>query len=255
MRFVGYLPTRASIFPQSKKGKIGKISRLHLLDFTMSSTKERVTHILDPTAASHIPLFLPRISVTRGGGGGGGGDDENEDVRPFQSASDIDRVMDYPNMPDPPPECVVMHCEAPGSGIDDGNEDEVYDGGIVFPKRSAKLSGGYIFLSKPKDPKADASNAADGDGGGSGGKIVCIPLQGCKVEFPPGGRRVFREHAHTGKMGHESFWFANIIIEYMFLFLMPSASSCCRRQEGIRDGDSCETIQRQRKDVVLHRLG
>ena len=155
----------------------------------MSSFKERVTHILDPTAASHIPLFLPRISITRGGGGGVDGG-ENEDVRPFQNASDIDRVMDYPNMPDPPPECLVMHCEAPGSGIDDENEDEVYDGGIVFPKRSAKLSGGYIFLSKPKDPKADAK--ADG-------KIVCIPLQGCKVELPPGGRRVFREHAHTGK--------------------------------------------------------
>lgn len=84
------------------------------------------------------------------------------------------------------------------SGIDDENNGEVYDGGIVFPKRSAKLSGGYIFLSKPKDKAAvDASNAADS--GGGGGKIVCIPLQGCKVEFPPGGRRVFREHAHTGK--------------------------------------------------------
>ncbi len=184
----------------------------------MSSTKERVTHILDPNAASHIPLFLPRISVTRGDGEGVGGDDgaENEDVRPFQSASDTNRVMDYPNMPDPPPECVVMHCEAPGSGIDDGNEDEVYDGGIVFPKRSSKLSGGYIFLSKPKDPKADACSAADGGGDGGGEKIVCIPLQGCTVEFPPGGRRVFREHAHTGKMVHESLGL-RIIIEFAFI--------------------------------------
>ena len=161
----------------------------------MSSTKERVTHILDPTAASHIPLFLPRICVTRGGGGGDDGGENEEDVRPFQNAGDIDRIMDYPNMPDPPPGCLVMHCEAPGSGIDDGNDGEVYDGGIVFPKRSAKLSGGYIFLSKPKDSNADANNAADS----VGGKIVCIPLQGCKVDFPPGGRRVFREHAHTGK--------------------------------------------------------
>lgn len=168
----------------------------------MSSTKERVTHILDPAAASHIPLFLPRISITRGGGGGGGddGEDNDDDVRPFDNACDIDRVVDYPNMPDPPPECLVMHCEAPGSGIDDGNEDddEVYDGGIIFPKRSAKLSGGYIFLSRPRD--ANKVSDATGDAGaGGGGKIVCIPLQGCKVELPPGGRRVFREHAHTGE--------------------------------------------------------
>ncbi|KAL7540614.1 hypothetical protein ACHAXR_010251 [Thalassiosira sp. AJA248-18] len=172
----------------------------------MSSIKERVTHILDPlTAASHTPLFLPRIGVTRPGGDDG---DNEEDVRPFQNASDIDRVMDYPNMPDPPPECLVMHCEAPASGINDEQEDsEVYDGGIVFPKRSAKLAGGYIFISKPRDPAASAADnkgAGGGNGGGGGGKIVCIPLNGCDVEFPPGGRRVFREHAHTGaRKGYE----------------------------------------------------
>mmetsp|Transcript_5783 Transcript_5783/g.9895 ORF Transcript_5783/g.9895 Transcript_5783/m.9895 type:complete len:863 (+) Transcript_5783:104-2692(+) len=163
----------------------------------MSSTKERVTHIIDPDS-SHIPLFLPRITATRGGDDGDD-DKTEEDVRPFQNASDIDRVMDYPNMPEPPPECLVMHCEAPGSGIDGsaGTEETVYDGGIVLPKRSARLGGGYIFLSKPKDSKADAPDK-------SGGKIGCIPLQGCKVEFPPGGRRVFREHAHTGaRKGYE----------------------------------------------------
>ena len=166
----------------------------------MASTKERVTHILDPTAASHIPLFLPRITVTRGGDEG-----EDEDVRPFHNLSDIDRVMDYHNMPDPPPDCLVMHCEAPMSGIDDENDGEVYDGGIVFPKRSAKLSGGYVFLSKPREAKADGDKEGTPAGQQSGGKIVCIPLQGCKVDFPPGGRRVFREHAHTGKLSTLSF--------------------------------------------------
>lgn len=161
----------------------------------MSSTKERVTHILDPTAASHIPLFLPRVAR-------GGGDDGDGDVRPFQGASDVDRVMDFPNMPDPPPACVVMHCEAPGSGIDDdgAEEEEVYDGGMVFPRRSAKLSGGYVFLSKPADPSAAPESPS-----GGGGKVACIPLRGCTVDFPPGGRRVFREHAHTGE-SFRVFW-------------------------------------------------
>mmetsp|Transcript_20347 Transcript_20347/g.42699 ORF Transcript_20347/g.42699 Transcript_20347/m.42699 type:complete len:867 (+) Transcript_20347:67-2667(+) len=183
----------------------------------MSSTKERVTHILDPTAASHIPLFLPRITVTRGGGGGDDDEGQNsEDVRPFKNDTDIDRVMDYPNMPDPPPDCIVMHCEAPGSGVGAGNDDdEEYDGGFVFPKRNAKLSGGYIFLTRPKDNKTDKDGGAAGAGKAAGGKVVCIPIQGCKVEFPPGGRRVFREHAHTGaRKGYE-----------MAMRIQPSSSS------------------------------
>lgn len=156
-----------------------------------ATTKERVTHFLDPSAASHIPLFLPHIA--RGDDDDGGGEGE-----PLQ-AGDIDRVMDYPNMPDPPKDSQVMHCEAPGSGIDnDGGEEEVYDGGISFPKRSAKLSGGYIFLSKPRDKNNADSSPKKGE------KIACIPLQSCTVDFPPGGRRVFREHAHTGaRKGYE----------------------------------------------------
>lgn len=103
-------------------------------------------------------------------------------------------------MPDPPSDCLVMHCEAPGSGINDEEEEEVYDGGIVFPKRSAKLAGGYIFLSRPKDTDNPAVDDGAADNNNKG-KIVCIPLGGCSVEFPPGGRRVFREHAHLVHVG------------------------------------------------------
>lgn len=120
-------------------------------------------------------------------------------------------------MPEPPTPCTLMHCEAPGSGIenlDDDVELEVYDGGISFPKRLAKLAGGYIFLTSNKggkdevDSRTNSSNhnnnreESKGNNNGDGeisGKIACIPLQGCSVELPPGGRRVFREHAHTGK--------------------------------------------------------
>ncbi|KAL3823421.1 hypothetical protein ACHAXA_004296 [Cyclostephanos tholiformis] len=108
----------------------------------MSSTKEIVTHILDPTASSHIPLFLPRISINRGDG-----EEDDDHVRPFDNVSYIDR-----------------------------------------------------------DASSDAANGPTDDnvGGVGGGKIACIPLQGSKVEFPPGGRRVFREHAHTGaRKGYE----------------------------------------------------
>ena len=160
-----------------------------------STTKECVSHTLDSSAASHIPLFLPHVGLVRGDG------EDGSNSRPFQNYSDIERVMDYPNMPDPPADCQVMHCEAPGSGIDPGSEVEVFDGGISFPKRSAKLSAGYIFLSKPRDKKEAVAPKSPS---GSGEKIACIPLNGCSVDFPPGGRRVFREHAHTGaRKGYE----------------------------------------------------
>lgn len=170
----------------------------------MATTKEQVSHILDPSAASHIPLFLPHIGLTNNNNNNNVEDannnNNNNNSRPFQSTNDIDRVMDYPNMPDPPAPCLVMHCEAPGSGIDNNTEEEVYDGGLSFPKRMAKLSGGYIFLSKPKDNNKAAENLPSG----AGEKIVCIPLKRCSVNFPPGGRRVFREHAHTGaRKGYE----------------------------------------------------
>jgi hypothetical protein len=188
----------------------------------MNTLQERVVHHLDPSnASSHIPLFLPSIRICRGGSGGGGNNandvdvDDNDDddfVRPF-TRSDLERVMDYNHMPEPPIPCALMHCEAPGSGIEnnaDEKELEVYDGGISFPKRWAKLAGGYIFLTSNSDGgKAHArsnnnneneeSKGTGGDGGDSTQKIACIPLQGCSVELPPGGRRVFREHAHTGK--------------------------------------------------------
>lgn len=200
----------------------------------MNTIQERVIHHLDPSnaSASHIPLFLPCIRISRGGGNNNNvnddynNDDDDDLIRPF-TKSDLDRVMDYNNMPhEPPSPCALMHCEAPGSGIENNdNEDEleVYDGGISFPKRWAKLAGGYIFLtankskiSGGKDTKADggtkeeeskdtttaATTTGDHDDGGgesTSGKIACIPLQGCTVELPPGGRRVFREHAHTGE--------------------------------------------------------
>ena len=151
-----------------------------------TSTKERVTHILDPTSSPHTPLFLPRIHAWRRGVDDDG-DAENEDIIRTFTMADIDRVMDYPNLIEPPSSCVVMHCEAPGSGIDGNNEgmdgaggvgtvlEDDGGSGLIFPKRHAKLVGGYIFITKPRleqqhkitandelKKAADAANAAVG---------------------------------------------------------------------------------------------
>ena len=47
--------------------------------------------------------------------------------------------MDYPNlMVEPPSSCIVMHCEAPGSGIDDDNAE----GGGMDGTASGTTTGG-----------------------------------------------------------------------------------------------------------------
>lgn len=85
-------------------------------------------------------------------------------------------------MPDPPPSCTVMHCEPP---------DDESDGVLVFPKRRAIMRGGYILLSA-EESKDDQDT------------LNCIPIDGSTVDLPPGGRRVFREHAHTeARAGYE----------------------------------------------------
>eukprot|EP00804_Cyclotella_cryptica_P010851 CCRYP_008780-RA/>CCRYP_008780-RA protein AED:0.04 eAED:0.04 QI:498/1/1/1/1/1/4/447/817 len=164
----------------------------------MSSYKERITHALDPSSPSHIPIFLPLIAVARSNDLHAPPDDE--DTRPLTIA-DVDRVMDHANMPDPPPSCLVMHCEPPSVTDEDQS-------GVVFPKRRATLRGGYLFLSPEATPSSSPPTAS-GQGPPPPGmddpdKMKCIPIDGCTVDLPPGGRRVFREHAHTtARAGYE----------------------------------------------------
>ncbi|KAL7472697.1 hypothetical protein ACHAXS_013082 [Conticribra weissflogii] len=203
----------------------------------MSSIKERILHKPDPKAPPHIPLFLPQLSITKtnvmdhhpshpNNDGNNEEKHEQREIRPLHPRDDVPRVMDFPNMPDPPPkDATVMHCEAAGGDDGEaGHGDD--DAGIVFPKRCAKLSGGYIFITRLEGRDRDDGNRSKAAGGGGDaaksakggeraageetdgvhpeGKTYCIPLAGSTVEFPPGGRRVFREHAHTGaRAGYE----------------------------------------------------
>jgi hypothetical protein len=72
---------------------------------------------------------------------------------------------------------------------------------ISFPTYFMTMRGGYIFCFDEKDIEK-----------GSDGRyttyeappVLVIPLDGVQVNFPPGGRRVFREHANTdAQSGYE----------------------------------------------------
>ena len=142
--------------------------------------EERVAFTTD----AKVPdKFVPRISVSKTLDRGGRAKVEKS-FRPFET-TDMTRILDYENVPDPPPDGPMMHCE---------NEME-------FPSRHFSLRGGFLFFF----------DLGDVSGTGQshyvtyhGPPIGVIPLNSVRVEFPPGGRRVFREHAQTNaRTGYE----------------------------------------------------
>lgn len=139
--------------------------------------EERVAFAAD---AKNPDKFIPRISVSRTVGRA----KVEKSFRPFQT-SDISRVLDFENVPDPPPDGPMMHCE----------------NGMEFPSRHFSIRGGFLFYF----------DLGDVSGTGQshyvtyhGPPIGVIPLDRVRIEFPPGGRRVFREHAQTNaRTGYE----------------------------------------------------
>jgi hypothetical protein len=153
----------------------------------MSASKEFVEERVAFTAdTKKKDRFLPRISVSKtfGIGGAGGRGNVEKSFRPFET-EDVSRVLDFENVPDPPPDGPMMHCE---------NETD-------FPSRHFALRGGFLFYFGLGDVSGTGrSHYVTYHGPPKG----VIPLDKCKVEFPPGGRRVFREHAQTNaRTGYE----------------------------------------------------
>ena len=159
--------------------------------------------------------YLPRISVED--------DNANKDedseivtnnnntvaavIQPFLG-SDMTRILDYDKISTPPPrDTILQHLEFESNkndnnteeeGITKKNDDENDNSSKAnltptFPPRHCCLRGGYIFYFKPQDVLPPIRPG--------GGPIYtceypkgCVPIDRCIVEFPPGGRRAFREH-------------------------------------------------------------
>jgi len=145
--------------------------------------EERVAYIVDK---DNVDRFVPRISVMKTIDRAGRPRVE-KNFRAF-STDDISRVLDFDNAPDPPPDGPMMH-----------GEGDLND--MKFPKRHVCLRGGYIFYFDLNDVSGTGqSHYVNFDGP----PIGVIPLDKVKIEFPPGGRRVFREHAQSdARTGYE----------------------------------------------------
>ncbi len=149
--------------------------------------------------------FVPRICIVTDNDGA----TNEEEYRDFQS-DDMLRVLDFDNMPESPPsDAIFGHLEFE---LDD-DATITDDVPPKFPKRYFVIRGSYIFYFSTDDVggiESSQQSAAQGrfqhnnSPKFKGTPLGVIPLERTVVEFPPGGRRCFREHAKTdAKNGYE----------------------------------------------------
>jgi hypothetical protein len=146
--------------------------------------EERVAFIVDQ---AHPTKFLPRISIAKTVDRIGRAR-VDKTFRAFET-DDIARVLDFEQVPDPPPDGPMMHYEVhPEKGLD-------------FPSRHFCLRGGFLFYFDLNDVSGTGQSHYITY---HGPPLGVIPLDKVIIEFPPGGRRCFREHAETeARNGYE----------------------------------------------------
>ena len=148
-------------------------------------TEEKVAFQAD---SSHIDRFLPRISVLTRKNNQSGRPQVEKSFRPFD-VTDMTRVLDFDELPDPPQDTTMRFCEDAGTD------------GLRFPVRHVSVRGGFLFYF-------DVEDVDDHIGGHfvsyHAPPLGVVPLDKVDVALPPGGRRVFREHAPTdARNGYE----------------------------------------------------
>ena len=135
---------------------------------------ERV--IFTPDSA-HPERFLPQVA------GAGAA------IRPFE-VEDMNRVEDFTdeNLPEAPPDGELMF--ATDSELDT----------LKFPPYHFCLRGGYLFYFDPDDVEDESGHMATYHDV----PVGVVPLRHVTVQYPPGGRRCFREHAQSpARTGYE----------------------------------------------------
>jgi hypothetical protein len=147
-------------------------------------TDEKVTFIADTNSADR---FLPRIAVAKSRTANGRTTIE-KNFRPFE-AVDMTRVLDYNEVPDPPEDTAMRVAEDAGTD------------GLKFPVRNVCVRGGFLFYFDVEDVDDHVSGHYVSY---HAPPLGVVPLDKVDIATPQGGRRVFREHAHTdARQGYE----------------------------------------------------
>lgn len=179
--------------------------------------EEQVMYHIDPETPD---LFTPRISVATTKASG----KVEKNFRQFES-SDMERVLDYENCVDAPADGVMM------VGVPDSATQD-----YVFTNRHCCLRGNFVFFF-------DTNDVDDKSGPYStyhAPPVGVIPLDNIEITFPPGGRRVFREHAHTeARNGYE----------FVVIHNPPESSDDEGEQQQQRQQEATAEIDAEKKEV------
>lgn len=139
-------------------------------------------HVIPFPDEAHPNWFVPKVTSTKKSG--------LTVTRDFE-ALDMARVIDY----DKGAGTVVSASAVRDEPLMVGDFEGDGTGDISFPILHLVLRGGFIFCFNEDD-------VDEGTGGQryttyESAPVCVIALDNVEVQFPPGGRRVFREHAHT----------------------------------------------------------
>lgn len=152
------------------------------MNVTAGNEEERVSAIADP---EHPNWFLPKVVATKKSG--------LTVTRDFE-ANDMARVLDYEEVSGGRVAAVRDESIMVGDYAGDGTSQ------ISFPVHHVVLRGGFVFCFKESDVDEGAGRYTTYESP----PVSIIPLDNVEIQFPPGGRRVFREHAHTeAQSGYE----------------------------------------------------
>lgn len=155
---------------------------------TTAAGEERVTYKASRTGSDR---FRPQIA---------GLDDA---VRSFE-ADDMGRILDYEGLPN--------------TGNDATGSDSVTEGSLLICERRGGsddlffkvyyccVRGGFLFYFDTEDVD-DGGRYASYHNPPTG----VVPLEHTEIEYPPGGRRVFREHAHTDATNGYEFAIVHVL--------------------------------------------
>ena len=139
-------------------------------------------HVIPVPDETHSNWFVAKVTSTKKSG--------LTVTRDFE-ALDMTRVLDF----DKGAGTVVSASAVRDEPLMIGDFEGDGTGDISFPILHLVLRGGYIFCFNEDD-------VDEGTGGQryttyESAPVCVIALDNVEVQFPPGGRRVFREHAHT----------------------------------------------------------
>ena len=130
-----------------------------------------------PADNDEVPRFHPQIMLAAG------------ESRAFDP-EDMQRVLDFEGIPGElsPPDCPLL--------VGEGDNPSM----LNFSSYHCCLRGGYVFYFSSDDVDEDSGPYAIF----VAPPVGVVPIENCQVQFPPGGRRVFREHAQTeARSGYE----------------------------------------------------